>query len=130
MNMLEKSSLGGRPELVETDSETANQVLHEVTRTDPDRAAEAAPFFIDYLTTLKEMSRVLKSDAYACIVIGNRSIKRIGVDMGQVTIELGRHATLTHEKTYLRNIPKKMIPWTGPTGKTISTESIVVMRKS
>jgi len=129
INALEKASLGGRHAPLETDSKTANEVLKEVEKIDPERAAEAAPFFIDYLDCLKELERVLTRDSYCCIVIGNRLIKRIPVDMGQVTVELGEKVGLSHVKTYYRKIPKKMIPWTGPTGKTIASENIVILKK-
>jgi hypothetical protein len=75
------------------------------------------------------MQRVLKPGGKACIVIGHRSISRKLVDMGKVTEEFGRAASLVHEITYHRRIPKKMIPWTGPTGDTIGNESIVMLTK-
>jgi len=129
VNALEKASLGGRPASLETNSETANKVLKEVEKMDPERAAEAAPFFIDYFDCLRELERVQKKDSYCCIVIGNRLIRRVPVHMGQVTVELGQKAGFSHVKTYYRKIPKKMIPWTGPTGKTIASENIVILKK-
>jgi len=128
INVLEKASLGGKHAPLDTDSETANEVLKKVEKIDPERAAEAAPFFIDYLDCLKELERVQKKDSYCCIVIGNRLIKRIPVDMGQVTVELGEKVGFSHVKTYYRKIPKKMIPWSGPTGKTIASENIVILK--
>jgi len=127
---LEKGSLGGvnRKTLV-TPSETANKVLEEVAKTNEKRAAEAAPFFSDYCKSLEELYRVLKSGGSCCIVIGNRSISRRPVDMGVVTVELGKIVGFNYEKTYHRNIPKKLIPWTTPTGGTIFHENIVILRK-
>jgi len=49
--------------------------------------------------------------------------------MGRVTEEFGEYVGLESEAIFHRSIPKKMIPWTTPTGKTIFDESIVVLRK-
>jgi len=94
-----------------------------------DRLKEAVPFMVDYLSSLNEMQRILRPGCRACIVIGHRSISRTLIDMGKVTQELGEAAGLKFETIYYRNIPKKMIPWTGPTGETIGQESIVILRK-
>jgi len=127
---LEKGSLGGvNKRSFETPSETANRVLEEVAKNDEKRAAEAAPFFFDYRKSLEELFRVLKLGGRCCIVIGNRSIKRLPVDMGIVTVELGKTVSFSHEKTYYRDIPKKLIPWTTPTGVTIFRENIVILSK-
>lgn len=127
---LEKGSFGGiNRKTLKTPSETANKVLEEVANTNEKRAAESAPFFFDYHKSLEELYRVLKSGCSCCIVIGNRSISRRAVDMSVVTIELGKTVGFSHEKTYHRNIPKKLIPWTTPTGETIFRENIVILRK-
>jgi len=127
---LERGSLGGRSgKTLETPSETANKILEEVAKTNEKRALEAAPFFFDYHESLEESFRVLKPGGRCCIVIGNRSISRRPVDMGVVTIELSKTVGFSHEKTYRRDIPKKLIPWTTPTGKTIFRENIVILRK-
>lgn len=127
---LEKGSLGGvNRKTLETRSETANKVLEEVAKTDEKRAIEAAPFFFDYRRSLEELYRVLKPGCKCCIVIGNRSIKRFPVAMDAVTIELGKAVGFSHETTYYRDIPKKLIPWTTPTGATIFRENIVILLK-
>ena len=90
---------------------------------------EALPFMVDYLTCLKKMWRILRAGCKACIVIGHRSISRVLIDMGKVTKELGEAAGLRYETSHYGNIPKRMIPWTGPTGGTIARESIVILSK-
>lgn len=127
---LEKGSLGGiSRKTLETPSETANKILEEVAKTNEKRAIEAAPFFFDYYRSMKELYRVLRYGCNCCIVIGNRSISRRLLDMSAVTIELGKSVGFDHEKTYHRDIPKKLIPWTTPTGETIFRENIVILRK-
>ncbi len=94
------------------------------------RLSEALPFMADYFLTLKEMNRVLKPNCKTCIVVGHRSMSKILIDMGQVTRELAESAGMRFETIFYRRIPKKMIAWTGPTGDTMSDESIVIMSKT
>jgi site-specific DNA-methyltransferase (cytosine-N4-specific) len=115
--------------LNDLDSSTALKVLREFAKTDPNRVKDALPFFFDYLITLKEVHRVLKSGSYYCVVIGDRSIRKRLLDMEKVSVELGTKAGFKHEHSFFRNIPMKLIPWDTPTGKTISRESIILLRK-
>jgi DNA modification methylase len=130
-----KNSLGAIVEknilekLDELKSPTAFPLLKELAKTDPDRVKDALPFFFDYLETLKEVYRVLKCGSYYCVVIGDRSIRKQLLDMEKVSVELGIEAGFTYENSFFRNIPMKLIPWDSPTGKTISRESIIVLRK-
>jgi len=87
------------------------------------------PFFFDYLGTLKEMHRVLKANSHCCLVIGDRSIRKRRLDMEKVTLELAKEAGFAHKVSFFREIPQKLIPWTTPTGETISKESIVILTK-
>jgi hypothetical protein len=126
---IEKEALGGKSsseELKDIPSKHFRDIVRDVS---PERLKEALPFMFDYFRTLIEMKRVLKKGGRSCIVIGNRSISRKLINMGEVTREFGEAAGFHHEKTYERRIPKKMIPWVTPTGDTISAESIVVLRK-
>jgi tRNA G10 N-methylase Trm11 len=115
--------------LNELESPTTLTVLRDLVKTDPDRVKEALPFFFDYLASLKEVHRVLKHGSYYCIVVGDRSIRKKLLDMEKVSVELGIEAGFRHVHSFFRNIPMKLIPWTTPTGKTISRESIIVLRK-
>jgi len=110
-------------------SPTAVSLLREILKEDEARIKDALPFFFDYLQALKEMYRVLKWSFNCCIVIGDRSIRKRLVDMEKVTVELGEEAGFVHRASFFREIPQKLIPWTTPTGKTISRESIIVLTK-
>jgi site-specific DNA-methyltransferase (cytosine-N4-specific) len=98
-------------------------------KSDPVRVKDALPFFFDYLDSLEEVYRVLKHNSHYCVVIGDRSIRKKVLDMEKVSVELGIKAGFKHVHSYFRNIPMKLIPWDTPTGKTISRESIIVLRK-
>lgn len=115
--------------LEEFPSPTVKALLAPLLISDPNRVKDSLPFFEEYLVTLREMYRVLKPGAHCCLVIGDRSIRRKPLDMEKVTVELGEEAGFQHQASYFRKIPMKLIPWTTPTGQTISRESIVILRK-
>ena len=115
--------------LNELESATALNVLRDVAKSDPERVKDALPFFFDYLESFREIHRVLKPMAYYCVVIGDRSIRKKMLDMEKVSVELGNAAGFKHIQSFFRNIPMKLIPWSTPTGKTISRESIIVLQK-
>jgi tRNA G10 N-methylase Trm11 len=130
INALEKQALGGSLTKLNGNKNIPSPTFWCSVRGIPDhRLAEALPFMTDYMTVLKEMARVLKPGAICCIVIGHRSVNRQLLDMGTVTKEMAVKAGFLAEETYRRSIPKKMIPWTTPTGDTIFDESIVVLRR-
>lgn len=131
----ERQTLGGTTtkntkEMLESlPSPTASTLLKDILNYDEKRVKDALPFFFDYLNALKEMYRVLKPNSRCCIVIGDRSIRKKLLDMEKVTVELSKAVGFTHETSFFRQIPQKLIPWTTPTGKTISRESIVILTK-
>ena len=123
-------SVANAKELLEAlPSPTASTLMKGIFKYDESRIRDALPFFFDYLTALKEMHRVLRPHSYCCIVIGDRSIRKKRLDMEKVTVELAKDVGFSHKTSFFREIPQKLIPWTTPTGKTISTESIVILGK-
>jgi SAM-dependent methyltransferase len=125
----EKASLGGnRISSASTEDIPSETFWKTIKGISEIRIKETLPFMIDYLTTIKEMKRILKPNRYCCIVIGNRSINKKLLDMGKVTIEFSLFHGFNLERAYQRRIPKKMIPWTTPTGDTIFNENIIILR--
>jgi hypothetical protein len=49
--------------------------------------------------------------------------------MEKVSVELGKAVGFNHIRSFFRQIPMKLIPWKTPTGKTISRESIIILKK-
>jgi len=123
-------SVANAKELLEAlPSPTASTLMKGIFKYDESRIRDALPFFFDYLTALKEMRRVLRPHSYCCIVIGDRSIRKKRLNMEKVTVELAKNVGFSHKTSFFREIPQKLIPWTTPTGKTISRESIVILTK-
>jgi site-specific DNA-methyltransferase (cytosine-N4-specific) len=127
---LEKQALGGEVGVqIRRDDIPSKTFWATAEYVSKDRIRETIPFMKDYVATLKEMKRILRAKAMCCIVIGHRSISRNVLDMGKVTQEIGDYIGLRPENLYRRLIPKKMIPWSTPTGQTILDESIVILKK-
>lgn len=126
----DKQALGGnRKNKIRKEDIPSETFWESVIEIPENRINEAIPFMYDYLITLSEMYRILKRDRRCCIVIGHRSIKRKMLDMGEITKELALHVGFNYEDIFRRKIPKKMIPWSTPTGETIFDESIVILKK-
>ena len=58
----------------------------------------------------EEMSRILKDGGYACVVIGNTTIKEVQIKSAEVFFDFLRGAGLTEKKIIKRNIPYKLMP--------------------
>ena len=119
-------------------SRTAKKIIEEISKRDKKRAEDTEAFLVDLNETLKQMYRVLKKGSHACIVIGNRTVRRVKVPSSTITKELGEILGFEHVITIGRNIPAKSIPtkskfklengevtWI----RTINKEDIVILRK-
>jgi hypothetical protein len=83
------------------------------------------------------MYEVLDDGGYCCIVVANRTVRRISVPTHAIITEMGVKVGFVNDVTIIpRNIPTKRLPWEnapenipGLKGKTMSRENIVIMRK-
>jgi DNA modification methylase len=130
---LEKRSLGANNEknyIKNLKSETLNDLLSSLeSKSQEKRAKEVISFFNDYYELMKKAYFWLKDDGNFCIVIGNRSAKRIPVLNDKITTELGNDIGFSHLKTYYRNIPCKFLPKHDDKTKLINAESIIILKK-
>lgn len=140
---IDKILLGGRPIhlIEEIGSPTLQKILEEIKKRDPERANDTLWFMTDLYMTIKEMARILKKGGYACIVIGNRAVRRVRVPTSRIIEEMATHMkdySFKHVATMGRNIPNKNNPiaakfkladgseeWI----KTMSTEDIIILQK-
>ena len=135
---VDKLSLGGNPKnIYRLDLPTLHQTLLLIERNDGMRALDVAAFFSDLYKCLQKMYRVLADGGYCCIVIANRTVRRIQIPTHIIIAEMGVEIGFENDVVVIpRNIPTKRLPWEnapenipGLKGKTMSRENIVIMRK-
>ena len=130
---LEKNSLGwtnGTRKMKTLQSNLLNELLSELeTNSQKNRAYEVNMFFQDYNLLIEKAYNWLKKEGHFCIVIGNRSAKRLPVLNDNITVELAKKIGFAHVKTYYRNIPFKVLPKHDDKTQLINAESIIVLKK-
>jgi len=138
---VDKLSLGGEDNKwknIDFDLPILKQTIEMIKRRDRKRAAEVLAYFGDLYVCLKKMYDCLDCGGYCCIVIANRTVRRILVPTHAIIAEMGVRVGFENEIIIIpRNIPTKRLPWEnapenipGFKGKTMSEENIVIMRKS
>lgn len=141
---IDKILLGGQKTdfINEVISKTLEEKLIQINERDIKRGDDTLWFVHDLYLTIKEMGRILKRDGHACIVIGNRAVRRIRIPMSQIIAEMAENAPdgykFEHITTIGRNIPNKNNPITSKFKlengefewiKTMSTEDIIILKK-
>jgi hypothetical protein len=83
------------------------------------------------------MYDVLDDGGYCCIVIANRTVRRVVIPTHEIIVEMGAEVGFEKVAVIPRNIPTKRLPWEnapenipGMKGKTMSQENIIIMRKA
>ena len=132
--------LGGKPvkDLVHSlSSKYLTESLEKIAKKDEKRAKDVLSFYIGLNDCLTKAYKILKSNKYFCIVIGNRLVKQVRIPTDFIIVELGEKIGFTCENIFVRNIPGKRMPSkTSPTNiageleETMSRESIVILRKN
>lgn len=122
-------SLGGTITVFRETSPTLDLLYKELAKKDVRRAKEVFSFFWDYKKCIDEIYRVLRRNRLACIVIGDRSALGLNVPNRKITEELGRISGFSHEVTYQREIPKKVLPRRDYKVSLINKENIILLKK-
>ena len=111
-------------------------VIARIAEADARRAREVAAFFEDYRASIRNVAAVVTRGGYACYVVGNRTVKGCKVPTAEATAAFFEENGFATEEIYTRNIPNKRMPAVnspsnvpGETGKTMTTERIVICRK-
>ncbi len=95
-------------------SETLEQTLEQIRKNESDlkrkRSIDVLSFFADYEECVKKIHENLKDNAYACFVVGNRTVREVRIRMDKITQEIGEHYGFKHVITIPRNIPTKRHP--------------------
>jgi len=133
-------SLGGVKSanfILDLDSSTLRKEIVDIETVDKKRAYEVISFYQDFIKCVKEIDRVMKVNGYVCLVVGNRTVKKIKLSTDIIIAELFTSlGNYEHERTIIRNIPNKRMPKSNsPTnvkGETLSTmneEYIIILKK-
>lgn len=148
---IDKVSLGGRDsgegeaKDVLEGSPSLKSVEEKVRAKDSKRSEVLTRFFRDMNDSLKEMRRVLKDGRFCIIIIGNRTMRGVGIPTINITKELaeagweieGKHMKFECLDVKERHIYQKRLPYVGaPQGRTgewepcdlIMNEAIIVLK--
>lgn len=132
-------ALGGRRkggELMCYHSPALESTYQQVFQRDKKRAKQVRAFYDDFALCLVEVTRVCRSGAKACFVVGNRTVKGIKIPTDTILIEMAEGFGWRLVETFERRIPNKRMPLQnspsnvpGERGETMTREHIVVLEK-
>jgi hypothetical protein len=116
---------------------TLNETIEQIRKNSEKRAEEVLSFFSDLYQCLEKMYECLDEGGYCCIVIANRTVRRVIIPTHAIIAEMGVNIGFENDVVIIpRSIPTKRLPWEnapenipGLKGKTMSKENVVIMRK-
>ncbi len=136
---VDKYLMGG---LVDSDienelkSKTLSDTLEVIEKADLKRSREVLAFYVDLNKAIMQAHRILKKSGRFCVVIGNRTVKKIKLQTDYIIPELANNLGFKTEDIFVRNIPSKHMPLrnsptnvSGQLEETMQKESIVILRK-
>lgn len=136
---VDKNGLGGKKNRnVEHGFPTLIKTLDAIGEKDVNRAHDANSFFSDLFQSLEMMYGVLDTKSTCCIVVANRTMRRIKIPTHIIIMEMAVDIGFENSITLApRKIPSKRLPWKnapeniqGLEGKTMSDENIIVLKKT
>ncbi len=117
-------------------SKSLTKVLNLISEHDSKRAKEVLVFYIDLNKAMAQAYRILKKHKYFCVVIGNRTVKKVKLPTDFIVSELGENLGFHTVDIIVRNIPNKHMPLknsptnvSGELEETMQKESIVILQK-
>jgi len=117
-------------------SKSLTKTLGLIAEKDSKRAKEVLAFYIDLNKAMAQAYRILKKYKYFCVVIGNRTVKKVKLPTDFIVSDLGEHLGFHTVDIIVRNIPNKRMPLknsptniAGELEKTMHKESIVILQK-
>ena len=136
---LDRQLIGGivTPDLKnELNSKSLSRALNLIAEHDSKRAKEVLSFYIDLNKAMAQAYRILKKYKYFCVVIGNRTVKKVKLPTDFIVSELGENLGFHTNDVIVRNIPNKHMPLknsptniSGELEETMQKESIVILQK-
>lgn len=117
-------------------SQTLEYSIKTIFERDEKRAKDVFIFYVDLYRALQQAYKMLKSNKYFCLVIGNRTVKDLVLKTDQIICEMGEKLGFSTQAIMYRNIPNKRMPLKnsptnqpGKTGFTMQKESIILLKK-
>jgi tRNA G10 N-methylase Trm11 len=135
---IDRKLMGGQTikKMPELPCEELNKVISLIEQKDPKRAMEVASFYVELHKSIVNVAKAIKSDGYACYVVGNRKVKGIVLPTDITIRDFFSSVGYEYIATHQRSIPNKRMPMrnsptnaTGVLEDTMTREYIVVMRK-
>ncbi len=136
---IDNNLMGGKPlkTIPYLPSETINSIINIMFERNPKRALEVAAFYCDLLSSINNVSKIVKEKGFVCYVVGNRTVNSLLLPTSTAIINFFEFNGFEYVTTHLREIPNKRMPSknsptniAGETSKTMLNEHIVVMKKN
>lgn len=136
-SQVDNKLMGGKSKKIEKIGiNIIDEIVERVAEKDEKRAMEVYSFYNDYYKSIVNVSTVIKSNGYACYVVGNRRVKDITLPTDEITKSIFEECGFKYKNTFIRNIPNKRMPnknsptnQVGEKATTMTNEYIVVMQK-
>ncbi len=137
-NEVDKKSMGGirKKILKKFGFEPLDSVIQKISAVNVKRAYDVSSFYIDYESSIKNISKVVKKNGIVAYVVGNRKVKGIEIPHDEITRYFFEKNGFEHLETIMRYIPNKRMPkrnspsnMIGETDTTINFEYIVILRR-
>ena len=103
----------------------AHEVVEKLSKNDEGLGRAVSAYFSDMQDCFKEMLRVLKPLGRIAIVIGNTTLRGVGISTAQVFVEMFANMGLSLKRAVSREVPSKYLPSTRDpsTGRFVSAKS-------
>jgi DNA modification methylase len=135
---LDNDLMGGKTlkEIPNFPSDALNKAINEISEKNHRRALEVSAFYVDLLSSIRNVSQILRSNGHACYVVGNRTVSSIVLPTSEAIKDFFSANGLEYIITHIREIPNKRMPARnspsnvhGETSSTMLNEHIVIMIK-
>ena len=136
---VDRASMGGKiyKEDISLNCDPLEKAIDSIMDSKPKRAMEVSSFYHDLKSSIRNISKTIKPDGYACYVVANRRVSGIQLPTHQAIEFFFEEFGFYHEETFTRSIPNKRMPSknsptniAGETSSTMLNEHIVLMRKT
>jgi tRNA G10 N-methylase Trm11 len=135
---IDNTLMGGKKiqKLPEFPSISLNTAIAQIFDKNPKRALEVASFYSDLLSSIENVTKLLRKDGHVCYVVGNRTVSSVILPTSEAIKDFFEFCGLNYITTHIRNIPNKRMPSrnspsnvAGETRSTMLNEHLVVLKK-